>query len=714
MGTKRTRAAVRRSRSESARAHDDLLIELLTEELPPKSLAQLVEAFSRNVYQALKESYFLTERSEPQPYATPRRLAVRVSGVLGRQPDRIVERRGPPVNASIDADGKPTQALLGFARSCGAPVDALEKRPGEKGEYFVYRAKHKGEPLKAQLTAIVESAINAIPVLKLMRWGSGEVQFVRPVHGLVMLHGKRVVPGEVLGLKSGRRTRGHRFLSSGEISIDHPKNYERLLERKGAVVARREKRIRLIEKQLDAKAEKSGGGCTWAVGKSAELIEEVANLVEYPVVYAGRFDEAFLTLPRECLILSMQQHQRYFPLQEAEGRLRPEFLFVANIKASDPEYIVSGNERVLKARLSDAKFFFENDKKTTLDARVPKLAHVVYHSKLGSELDRVERITSLAGDIARMLNADIPAAEMAARLCKADLLTGMVNEFPELEGIMGYHYAKHEGLPDEVAVAIKEHYMPRFANDDTPSTALGICVALADKLETLVGIYGIGLVPTGDKDPFGLRRHALGIERILIETGQALDLIELLHAARSQFNGKTIAERTVHDVYAFMLERLRSYLREKQFAPDELDAVLSLNPTRLDLVLPRIRALREFRQLPEAEALAVANKRIQNILKQAGETELPGVDASLLREDAELDLMQRLKDVSAEVRPLFAAGEYAKALTVLAALREPVDTFFDKVMVMVDDRSLRSARLSLLDQVRNLFLHAADISRLQS
>ena len=691
-----------------------LLVELLTEELPPRALARLMEAFSRGIFEGLKEKNFLAGAAESRPYATPRRLAVVISDVLDKQPDRVVERKGPAVTTGLDAAGNPTPALLGFAKSCGVDVAKLARRPGDKGEYFVYSSKQKGEPLKQHIAAVVEATLKKLPIPKVMRWGSGEVQFVRPVHGVILLHGKKVIPGTVLGLKSGNKTRGHRFLSQGPITIGQAKDYEKILKQSGKVFASFEVRREAIAKALDAEAKKIVSGADWNLGKTAELIDEVTSLVEYPVVLAGGFDKAFLEVPKECLIISMQQHQKYFPLADKDGKLLPRFLFVSNMKAANPKEIVHGNERVLRARLSDAKFFYDQDRKHRLADRLPRLANVVYHNKLGSQLERVQRLEKLSGKIAQLIKADMAHAERAAQLSKADLLTEMVGEFPELQGIMGRYYAKYDHEPTVVADAVEQHYWPRTAGGELPKHPIAVCVALADKLDTLAGIYGIGLVPTGEKDPFGLRRAALGVVRILVEKSLALDVKDLLARARSQFPNGVIADSVAQDLHGFMLERLKPYLKEKGFEPDEIDAVVSLNPARLDQVLPRLKALKEFRALPEGQALAAANKRIRNILRQAGGTPSDQVDTGRLAEPAERKLSEAVQTLEAQVAPLFKAGNYAEALKRLAGLRPAVDEFFDKVMVMVDDSAVRDNRLALLNRLGNLFLNVADISRLQS
>lgn len=712
MATARKKNPVRRPATQAA----PLLVELLTEELPPRALARLMEAFSRGLTEALREKKFLLPESEPQPYATPRRLAVVISHVLDKQADRIVERKGPAVANALGADGKPAPALLGFAKSCGVDVSKLERQAGDKGDYFVYRAKQKGEPLARHLAAIVEAALKKLPAPKVMRWGSGDAQFVRPVHGVILLHGNKVVPGTVLGLKSGNKTLGHRFLSKGALTIKRAGDYEKTLTQ-GKVLASFEKRRDTITKGLDAAAGRLGKGVKWDLGKSVDLVDEVTSIVEWPVVLAGEFDPAFLDVPKECLVISMQQHQKYFPLADAKGKLLPKFLFVSNQQAASPKQIIAGNERVLRARLSDARFFFDQDRKTKLETRVPRLANVVYHNKLGSQFDRVKRIEKLAGEIARLTNAAPKLVERAAYLSKADLLTDMVGEFPELQGIMGEYYAFHDVEQPAVAHAIREHYLPRFAGDALPRNTESISVALADKLDTLVGMFGIGALPTGDKDPFGLRRQALGVIRILIERAAMLpplDVVELLALARGQFPNGVVAESVIQDLRAFMQERLKPYLREQGFELDEIDAVLALNPTRFDQIVPRLKALQAFRVLPEAEALAAANKRIRNILKQAGGADGARMEHALLVEPAEHALATAIDDLRPHVDTLFAAGNFAAALKQLAALRGVVDLFFDKVMVMAEDERLKRNRLALLADLGRLFLGAADISRLQA
>lgn len=691
-----------------------LLIELLTEELPPKSLLKLSQAFCKGIFAGLKEQGFVAADADyagaVTECATPRRLAVLIKDVLGKQPERMTERKGPALASAFDQNENPTPALIGFAKSCGVEIHALQKQSNKKGEHFVFRAIQPGETLERHLSGIVAGVIKKLPVAKQMRWGDGDVQFVRPVHGLIMLHGKKIVDGEVLGLKSGNKTLGHRFLSAGEIEIKHATDYEQLLLVQGEVIVKHEARYASIVNQLDVAARGLGDSVTWTIGNNIQLLDEVASLVESPVVYAGSFDAAYLEVPQECLIVSMQQHQRYFPLKK-EGKLLPHFLFVSNNKADDPSHIIHGNERVLRARLSDAKFFFEQDKKTRLEARVPKLAGVVYHNKLGSQLQRVERIQKLAVAIAGRLKeikfaADVKQVERAAYLCKADLLTDMVGEFPELQGTMGRYYALHDGEAAEVAEAIREHY------ERVPGSPAGICVGLADKLDTLVGIYGIGLIPTGDKDPFGLRRAALSVLRTLMENNLSLNLMQLMEIAEAQFPAGLIAKEAVPKLYDFMLERLKPHLRDQDFGADEIDAVLSLRPTRMDWIVPRLKAIQEFRKLPEAEALAAANKRIRNILRQANGEARDVIAHALLKVGEEKHLAQQVELLEKQVTPLVHQGEYTLALKQLAALRPAVDAFFDKVMVMAEDAALRANRLALLTRLEGLFMRVADISKL--
>ncbi len=687
---------------------DTLLIELLTEELPPKALARLGQTFAEKIILDLHARQLVDAEAGFSWFATPRRLAVQVMDVRDQAPDQAFTEKLMPVSVALDAAGQPTQALLKKMEAKGLTADrvaSFEKRMDGKAEALFYSDVKPGAQLAQVVSEIVAAAVKALPIPKLMRWGDNEHQFVRPVHGLVLMHGARILAGELLGLVSGNTTRGHRFMGERNLLINHANNYEVILEEFGAVMPSFVKRRAEIEMRLLIAA-----GDAQPV-EYADLLDEVTALVEWPVVYTGTFDPAFLAVPQECLILSMKQHQKYFPLLDKQGKLLPRFLLASNLKTSDPQHIIHGNERVLRARLSDAKFFFEQDQKAKLETRVPKLEHVVYHNKLGTQLERVLRITKLAVEIARHLGASTDHAGRAAYLCKADLLSDMVGEFPELQGLMGQYYARIDGEPEAVAQAIEAHYRPRFAGDELPADNVGAAVALADKLDTLVGIYGIGLVPTGDKDPFGLRRHALGVLRILVEMALPLDLRQLLQQTQAAFSTEQLSDSVAQDVQGFMLERLKGYLREQGFEPDEIDAVISQSPTRIDQVLPRMDAVRAFKQLPEAEALAGANKRIQNILKKTDAvTQAP--DLALFAEDAERALFDAVMQLAPIVNSLMDNEDYTGALCELAGVRAQVDRFFDDVMVMTEEPLVRQNRLALLKTLGDLMNRVADIGKL--
>jgi glycyl-tRNA synthetase beta chain len=683
-----------------------LLVELLTEELPPKALRALGYAFAETLVTDLREDGFAPPDGAFTVYASPRRLGVLVRDVEPKAPDRAVLVKGPSVKAGLSADGTPSQALIGFAKKRGIPIERLEREHDGKQEIFVHRDLALGGSLEATLFVKVEAALKSLPIPKTMRWGALDEEFVRPARGLVMIYGNRVVPGNVLGLESGRRTRGHRFLGKGELSLARADDYERVLEHDGRVIANFELRGRAIRERLEAAA----GGATIAADDA--LFDEVTALVEWPAVYEGHFEKAFLEVPQECLMLTMRQNQKYFPLVDGQGRLLSRFLLVSNMQVPHPHHIVHGNERVLRARLADAKFFYDQDRRRPLAARVEGLAAVVYHNKLGSQLARVERIERLAGLIARKLGADEARATRAARLAKADLLTGMVGEFPELQGVMGQHYARHDGEPEEVARAIEAHYRPRFAGDALPEDRIGDSVALADKLDALAGIWSVGGAPTGDKDPFALRRAALGLSRILVEHRLPLDVRELLQDAVAGLATGGTGTLTA-ELHAFVLDRLRSYLREQDYAPDEIESVLAETPGRLDLVLSRIEAVRGFRALPEAESLAAANKRVRNILRKA-EFEAGEPDAKRCTETAEKELVAALAEVTGEVRSRAAAGDYTGSLRALAKVRGQVDRFFDQVLVNAEDPATRTNRLRLLAKLEGALNQVADISKLAS
>ncbi len=710
-----------------------LLIELLSEELPPRALERLSTVFANEVLAALREQELAGEDSICTVYATPRRLALTVSNVTGQQADRVIERKGPAVASGVDAEGNPTKALLGFMRGADVSFEQLQRTGEGKAEYFVARVEQKGRALEDFLSDIVAQALKKLPIPKLMRWGDTEHQFVRPVHALTMLHGSSVVPGEVLGLHSGNVTSGHRFMSRDNIIIHSADGYAGTLE-EGRVIPFFAKRREMIAAQLNEQAKKLKA--TWIGHANVSLqellalsdeersvtsilLDEVTALVEWPAVYVGEFEAEYLEVPQECLILTMQQNQKYFPLLDANGKLLNKFLIVSNMEVDDPKHIISGNQRVVRPRLADARFFYNQDRKQTLESRIEKLGRVVYHNKLGTQLQRVERIATLAGTIARLLQADKAVAELAARLAKADLLTDMVGEFPELQGIMGRYYALHDGEEPVVADAIEAHYHPRFAGDTLPQGAIACAVALADKLDTLLGIYGIGQVPTGDKDPYGLRRHALGILRILIETPLALPLGALLKLATENFPAGMLSATVANDVQGFMLDRLRGYLRERGFEVSHIEAVLAVLNGRLHEAMQRLAGVRAFAVLSVAKDLAAANKRAHNIMRKNREE--IGADSAgavvqpvLLVEAAERDLYQAMQDITPLAQSYLDSGNYEQNLKALVTLKPFIDDFFDHVMVMCEDRALRLNRAALLQQLGRLMNQVADISRLAS
>ncbi len=678
-----------------------LLVELLTEELPPRSLKALSDAFRDAVVSELAKAQLHQRHFEGvRTFATPRRLAVLIPEVKAQGEDRVEEIPGPPATA-------PSQAIAGFAKKQGVPVESLGRQSTNKGEVVVARVERKGVSLDAVLSAIVSHAVRALPIPKVMRWGNGDDQFVRPVHGLVMLHGDRVVPGQVLGLESSRATQGHRFLGKGAIKLKGAEAYESTLEKEGRVIPDFGTRRKAIEERLHAEAKRANAN----LGAYEDLLDEVTALVEYPAVYTGTFDSSFLEVPQECLILTMRQNQKYFPLLDASGRLLPKFLVVSNMDVPDPRNIIVGNERVVRPRLQDARFFFDQDRKVRLESRVPQLARVVYHRKLGSQIERVQRIQLLAGSIARQLGADAAAAERAAWLCKADLLTGMVGEFPELQGIMGRYYALHDGENAAVADAIEQHYRPRFAGDELPTSAAACAIALADKLDTLVGLFGAGEQPTGEKDPFALRRQALGVLRILLEKKLPLSLGRLLDEAAAGYRDLKTLLTHVQDVRPFLMERLRNLLREQGFQAHEVDAVVSQSPDRIDLVPARLEAVRAFAALPEAESLAAANKRIANILRQADGAPA-AFDPDALTAAEEKALLSAFSLVRSDFEKAYESLRYTDALKSLASLKAPVDAFFDKVMVMDKDARVRANRIGFLASLHGTMNRIADLSKL--
>jgi glycyl-tRNA synthetase beta chain len=672
-----------------------VLVELLTEELPPKSLRQLGHVFAAEVAAGLAALHLRHPEGEWQPYATPRRLAVLIPGVKAKGDDRVMEVSGPSVKA-------PPEAVAGFARKQGVDARDLRQLETPKGPVWAATVKVKGAVLAEVLADVIAAAVKKLPISKVMRWGAGEAQFVRPVHGLVMMHGKRVVKGTVLGVDAGNRSSGHRFMGAPSIAIPLADQYETLLLKKGKVIADFQQRREEIKRQLKAQAKKQQA----RLDDYKPLLDEVTALVEYPEVYVGAFDREFLDVPQECLVLTMRQNQKYFPLFDGAGKLLPRFLIVSNMKVADPKHIIGGNERVVRPRLADARFFFDLDKKKKLSDRVADLAKVTYHNKLGTQLERMQRVKALAGKIASVLGADVQQAERAAELAKADLLTGMVGEFPELQGTMGRYYALHDGEPAAVADAIESHYRPRFAGDRLPEGAVACAVALADKLDAIAGLFSVGQQPTSDKDPFGLRRAALGVVRILVEQKLMLSIERLAAAAFEPFKVKAPAE-----VIQFVYDRFTNYLKELGYTTLQIDSVLSKQPVNLGVVPDQLDAVKAFQLLPEAESLAAANKRVANILKQAeakGESFVSGE----LKEPAEKALQEAIRSTSEKARPLYENGDYTGYLKSFAVLKAPVDTFFDKVMVMVDDPALRGSRLALLRDLREAMNRVADLSRL--
>ena len=680
-----------------------LLIELLTEELPPKALNNLGNHLAASIAEGLEKAQLIEGAAEYTAYASPRRLAVQVKNVKAVQADQHVVKKGPAV-ANAMKDGAPTKALEGFARSCGAEIADLKIVNDGKQDVYAHEFTQQGKGLSELLEDIINQAVKKLPIPKVMRWGSSTHTFVRPVHGLVVMHGADTVAANVLGLQSRNHTLGHRFLSQGEVVFAHADEYADKMRDTGKVIASFAERKAAIQTALNEQA----GRLNASVAADEALLDEVAALVEWPVVLEAGFEEHFLAVPQECLILTMQQNQKYFPLLDASGKLMNRFLLVTNLQTEDPSHIISGNERVLRARLSDAEFFYKQDQKATLESRLPKLSQVVYHNKLGNQAERLNRLMSISGAIAKALGADAAVAERATRLSKADLVTEMVGEFPELQGTMGKYYARLDGESEEIANAIEQHYRPRFAGDELPEGKTATAAALADKLETLIGIWGIGLIPTGDKDPYALRRSALGILRMLMNSD--LSISEVLHAAYATFPAGKLAENTVAEVADFMQARL-AVLLQNDYPQDIVAAVLAQQPDRLNDLTAKLQAVAAFKQLPEAAALAAANKRVQNLLKKA-DAELGAVNESLLQQAEEQALFAAAQALQPKIAAAVAGNDFQTALTELAAIKPQVDAFFDGVMVMADDAAVKQNRLNLLNQLAGQMNAVADISRL--
>ena len=684
----------------------NFLVEIGTEELPPKALKTLATSFADNVEAELNQAGLIFDKIEW--FAAPRRLAVKVLNLATQQPSKEIEKRGPAVSAAFDAEGKPTKAAEGWARGCGITVDQAERIATDKGEWLVHRAKIEGQPTKNLLNGIVANALAKLPIPKPMRWADKTVQFIRPVHTVTMLLGDELIEGEILGVASARTIRGHRFLGEKEFEIQHADQYPQLLREKGSVVADFNERKAEILAKSQAKATALGG----VADIEESLLEEVTSLVEYPNVLAAKFEERFLAVPAEALVYTMKGDQKYFPIYDKDGKLLPHFIFVSNINPEDPTAIIEGNEKVVRPRLTDAEFFFKTDLKQKLVDRLPRLETVLFQQQLGTLKDKTDRIEQLAGEIAKQIGADEAKAKRAGLLSKCDLMTNMVFEFTDTQGVMGMHYARHDGEDEEVAVALNEQYMPRFAGDELPKSLVASAVALADKFDTLTGIFGIGQAPKGSADPFALRRAALGALRIIVEKNLPLDLEDLVKKSTALFGDKLTNQNVVADVVDFMLGRFRAWYQDEGIAVDVIQAVLARRPTRPADFDARVRAVSHFRTLDSAEALAAANKRVSNILAKA-DAAIGEINLTACVEPAEKALAEAVLALRTEVQPLIAKGDYTAVLDKLANLRVPVDSFFDNVMVNAEDPALRQNRLAILNTLQGLFLQVADISVLQ-
>ena len=677
----------------------NFLVEIGTEELPPKALKTLATSFADNVEAELNQAGLTFDKIEW--FAAPRRLAVKVLNLATQQPSKEIEKRGPAVSAAFDAEE-------GWARGCGITVDQAERIATDKGEWLVHRAKIEGQPTKNLLNYIVANALAKLPIPKPMRWADKTVQFIRPVHTVTMLLGDELIEGEILGVASARTIRGHRFLGEKEFEIQHADQYPQLLHEKGSVIADFNERKAEILAKSQAKATALGG----VADIEESLLEEVTSLVEYPNVLAAKFEERFLAVPAEALVYTMKGDQKYFPIYDKDGKLLPHFIFVSNINPEDPTAIIEGNEKVVRPRLTDAEFFFKTDLKQKLVDRLPRLETVLFQQQLGTLKDKTDRIEQLAGEIAKQIGADEAKAKRAGLLSKCDLMTNMVFEFTDTQGVMGMHYARHDGEDEEVAVALNEQYMPRFAGDELPKSLVASAVALADKFDTLTGIFGIGQAPKGSADPFALRRAALGALRIIVEKNLPLDLEDLVKKSAALFGDKLTNKNVVADVVDFMLGRFRAWYQDEGIAVDVIQAVLARRPTRPADFDARVRAVSHFRTLDSAEALAAANKRVSNILAKA-DAAIGEINLTACVEPAEKALAEAVLALRTEVQPLIAKGDYTAVLDKLANLRVPVDSFFDNVMVNAEDPALRQNRLAILNTLQDLFLQVADISLLQ-
>ncbi|WP_296594145.1 glycine--tRNA ligase subunit beta [Methylophaga sp.] len=687
----------------------DFLLELGTEELPPKALSTLSEALLKGVEKGLTEAELTFSTSKA--YASPRRLAVVITGLQTHQADRNIEKRGPAVTAAFDEEGNPTKALQGFARSCGVDVDALETLETDKGAWLIYREKQTGQAATELLPEIVKQSLAALPIPKRMRWGSLSEEFVRPVHWLILMLGDEIIPASLLGVQSNQLSYGHRFHHPQAIRISSPQTYAPQLLSEGHVMVDFAERREAIRGQVNELASQLGGQAII----DDELLNEVTGLVEWPVALSGEFEKRFLELPSQALISSMQGHQKYFPVEDATGKLLPFFITVCNIESRDPAQVIAGNERVILPRLSDAAFFWDTDRKRPLADRQEQLKTIVFQNQLGTVFDKSQRVAKLAGFIAGKIDGDKYLAERSAMLAKCDLVTEMVGEFPELQGIMGSFYARLDGEQEELALAMDEQYLPRFAGDALPQGKTGQALSLAEKIDTLCGLFGIGQPPSGAKDPFALRRAALGVLRIIIENNLDLDLAELLQQSVQSYDKQLTETDIVAPVMQYLFDRLRGYAADAGHHGDVFEAVLAIQPTRPLDFMQRMQAVSAFREMEQAEALAAGNKRIDNILRKNGAYEASHhLNPDLLEEAAEHKLAETLQQVSADVAPMMKKADYAGVLRRLADMRDSIDAFFDEVMVMAEDEAIRHNRLALLNQTRALFLGVADISRLQN
>ncbi|MBV7300597.1 glycine--tRNA ligase subunit beta [Enterovibrio paralichthyis] len=684
----------------------NFLIELGTEELPPTQLRTLAEAFAANFEQELKDAELTHEGITW--YATPRRLALKVAALAEQQADKLVEKRGPAVSAAFDAEGNPTKAAQGWARGCGIDVSEADRIATDKGEWLLFKQEVKGQDTKAIVVALADKALANLPIAKPMRWGDKDTLFIRPVKTLTIVLGDELIEGTIMGVDSARTIRGHRFMGEAEFSIDNADQYPAILEERGKVIADYEARKATIIADAKKAAELVGG----IADLEDDLVEEVTSLVEWPVVLTATFEEEFLKVPAEALVYTMKGDQKYFPVYSEDKQLLPNFIFVSNIESKEPRHVIEGNEKVVRPRLADAEFFFNTDRKRPLIDRLPQLETAIFQQQLGTIKDKTDRITELAGYIADKIGADVEKAKRAGLLAKCDLMTSMVFEFTETQGVMGMHYARHDGEAEEVAVALNEQYMPRFAGDELPGNGVSAALAMADKLDTIVGIFGIGQAPKGS-DPFALRRASLGVLRIIVEYGYDLDLTDLVAKAKSLFGDRLTNENVDTDVIEFMLGRFRAWYQDEGHSVDAIQAVLALCPTQPADFDKRVKAVTHFRSLDAAESLAAANKRVGNILAKFDGQLSATINHELLVEDAEKALADKVTAMVETLKPVFAAGDYQAALTQLAELREPVDTFFDNVMVMAEDEALKANRLALLNTLRSQFMNVADISLLQ-